>query len=53
MSESDALEMKLEPCPHGVKRENQWCERCFRDEQRARWGYSPWDYCDFLGRARG
>lgn len=40
-------------CPHGRNRDNEWCEPCFRKEQRKRWGYSPWDYADFLGRANG
>lgn len=43
----------LIPCAHGVKREAAWCEPCFRNEQRTRWGYSPWDFCDYLGRVSG
>jgi len=40
-------------CKHGVNRCRHWREPCFRREQKQRWGYSPWDYCDFLGRRSG
>ena len=40
-------------CRHGVNRGTEWCEPCFRAEQRERWGHSPWGYCDYLGRSRG
>jgi hypothetical protein len=40
-------------CPHEKNREQEWCEHCFRSEQRTRWGYSPHDYCDFMGRGHG
>jgi hypothetical protein len=43
----------LKECPHGKKRDEEWCEPCFRTEQRKRWGYSLYDYCDLVGRGHG
>jgi hypothetical protein len=43
----------LKGCPHGRNREREWCEPCFRKEQRQRWGYSSYDYCDLFGRGHG
>lgn len=49
----DPRPVTQEMCPHGKRPGEAWCEPCFRAEQRQRWGYSPHDYCDFIGRANG
>jgi hypothetical protein len=46
-------QQKLMPCKHGKQHDSEWCESCFRKEQRQRWGYSNYDYCDLLGREHG
>lgn len=45
--------MTVHECPHRRDRDKEWCEPCFRAEQRKRWGHSLRDYCDFLGRTNG
>lgn len=43
------------PCEHGKDRSVEWCEPCFRNEQRKKYPDSSLyaGYCDFLGRGHG